>query len=224
MAISKDLLMVLVCPKCLGPVRSSSDGSGILCARCQVQYPVRDDVPVMVAEEAISARQAAAEEEMGRMFAGTVVCYAVEGKDKGLEVTIPQGCCRAVGRSLDDLEKTRVYDTGSTVDLDDSTKRLVLNYVTQQFQGAQAEPKEIGKKKTGDIGSFRRLPDVSLSDEATSRLHAMLFHGPNGVGVLDLVSKNGTFVNGVEVESKFLKEGDIITIGGTKLRIGKGNI
>ena len=47
----------------------------------------------------------------------------------------------------------------------------------------------------------------------------MLFYDDSGlVGILDLVSKNGTYVNGAEVESKILKKGDLITVGGTKIR------
>ncbi len=119
------------------------------------------------------------------------------------------------------MESTRVFDESSTLALDDSTKQLVLNYVTKQFQAGGPSSSESDSGGAGDIGSFHRMPDLSLSDGATSRLHAMLFNGPSGVGVLDLVSKNGTFVNGVEVESKLLKTGDIVTIGGSKLRIGQ---
>lgn len=219
MAIPKDLLSVLVCPKCQGPVRTAPDGNAVLCNRCQLHYPVRDDVPVMIAEEAVVLGQAQAEEELSHMTGHkSVSIFVVEGKNKGLEVKLPLGCCRAVGRSIDELESTRVFDASGVVGLDDSTKQVVMTYVTQQFQGGKSTDSAAG----GDIGAFRRLPDLSLSDGAISRLHAMMFHGPNGVGILDLVSKNGTFVNGVEVESKFLQESDVVTIGGSKLRIGAG--
>jgi hypothetical protein len=176
----------------------------------------------MIADEAISAGKVSKiEKESNVPPAKVVTINIVEGNNKGLEVKVPKGCCRAVGRSLDDTESTRIFDAGPVLTLDDSTKKLVLSYVTQQFSADQITSPESAQGVGEEIGSFRRLPDLSLSDSATSRLHAMLFHGPNGVGVLDLVSKNGTFVNGVEVESKFLKEGDVITIGGSKLRIGK---
>jgi pSer/pThr/pTyr-binding forkhead associated (FHA) protein len=41
----------------------------------------------------------------------------------------------------------------------------------------------------------------------------MIFYDDAGVGILDLVSKNGTFVNGEEVESRILVGGDTIEIG-----------
>lgn len=70
-----------------------------------------------------------------------------------------------------------------------------------------------------NLGGFLRGNDIPLKDIAISRLHAMLFYDESGtIGILDLVSKNGTFVNGAEVESKILKKGDLITVGGTKIR------
>jgi pSer/pThr/pTyr-binding forkhead associated (FHA) protein len=45
----------------------------------------------------------------------------------------------------------------------------------------------------------------------------MMFHDVNGAGILDLVSKNGTYVNGEEVESKSLQDGDLVEVGSSKL-------
>lgn len=219
MAVSKELVNVLACPKCLGPVRLSGDGSGILCARCQLQYPVRDEIPVMIVEEGISSGQVAFEEMSQASLKSVVTIQVVEGKDRGLEFTLPRGSCRALGRSLDDMESTQVFDTGGVVALDDTTKQLVLSYITQQFQQGQKVSGSAELAGPESLGTFQRLPDVALSDGSISRLHAMIFHGPSGVGVLDLVSKNGTFINGVEVESKLLKEDDIVTVGSSKLRL-----
>jgi uncharacterized protein len=55
MAISKDLLAILVCPVCKQPVHLLSDGSGLKCQSCRRVYPVRDDIPVMLPEEATIA-------------------------------------------------------------------------------------------------------------------------------------------------------------------------
>lgn len=220
MAVSQQLLEILACPKCYGSVQVS--GQEILCRQCELLYPVHDDVPVMIVEEAVAAGEASDEEVVEMSSEQTVIFNIVEGKNKGISVKLPKGACRAIGRSLDDMESTRVFEVGSVIGLDDSTKQLVLNYITRQFQtGSRSSPVE-GKVSEFDeenVGSFKRLPDLALSDGAVSRLHAMIFHGRGGVGILDLVSKNGTFVNGTEVESKFLKEGDLVTIGSTKIRI-----
>ena len=52
MAISKDLLDILVCPVCKTPVELVEEDSGLRCAACKLVYPIRDDIPVMLVDEA----------------------------------------------------------------------------------------------------------------------------------------------------------------------------
>ncbi|HXJ03868.1 MAG TPA: Trm112 family protein [Candidatus Acidoferrum sp.] len=52
MAISEELLEILVCPICKTPVKLTPDNSGLKCGTCHRVYPVRDDIPVMLVEEA----------------------------------------------------------------------------------------------------------------------------------------------------------------------------
>ena len=52
MAISSELLSILACPRCKAPVRLTAAGDALGCARCRVAYPIVDDIPVMLAEEA----------------------------------------------------------------------------------------------------------------------------------------------------------------------------
>ena len=52
MAISQDLLAMLVCPICKEHVQLLDDQSGLKCPVCRRVYPVRDDIPVMLPEEA----------------------------------------------------------------------------------------------------------------------------------------------------------------------------
>jgi uncharacterized protein YbaR (Trm112 family) len=52
MAISKELLDILACPLCKEQVRLTPDGIGLICAKCHRVYPIRDDIPVMLIEEA----------------------------------------------------------------------------------------------------------------------------------------------------------------------------
>jgi len=56
MAIPKELLDILVCPVCKAPVKLLADNSGLKCQACKRVYPVRDDIPVMLAEEATIAK------------------------------------------------------------------------------------------------------------------------------------------------------------------------
>ncbi len=52
MAIHPDLLEILACPVCKTPVELVRDGAGLKCAQCKRVYPVRDDIPIMLPEEA----------------------------------------------------------------------------------------------------------------------------------------------------------------------------
>jgi uncharacterized protein len=52
MALSKDLLDILVCPKCKGDIILLDDNSGLVCPACRLKYPIRDDIPVMLVDEA----------------------------------------------------------------------------------------------------------------------------------------------------------------------------
>jgi uncharacterized protein YbaR (Trm112 family) len=54
MAISPELLEILRCPKCRSKVELKADGSGLKCINpdCALVYPVRDDIPVMLVDEA----------------------------------------------------------------------------------------------------------------------------------------------------------------------------
>jgi hypothetical protein len=52
MAISEQLLEILVCPACRAKVELKTDGSGLKCVECKRVYPIRDDIPVMLIDEA----------------------------------------------------------------------------------------------------------------------------------------------------------------------------
>jgi len=52
MAISQDLLDILVCPLCKEPVELKQDENGLKCPACKRVYPIRDDIPVMLVDEA----------------------------------------------------------------------------------------------------------------------------------------------------------------------------
>lgn len=52
MAISKELLEILVCPFCKGEVQVKPDDNGIKCLKCRRVYPIRDGIPVMLIDEA----------------------------------------------------------------------------------------------------------------------------------------------------------------------------
>jgi len=52
MAVNQELLDILVCPQCKKKIILSSDQHWLLCTHCQLQYPIRDDIPIMLIDEA----------------------------------------------------------------------------------------------------------------------------------------------------------------------------
>jgi len=52
MALSPELLEILVCPACRSKLELKPDSSGLKCVQCQRLYPVRDGIPVMLIDEA----------------------------------------------------------------------------------------------------------------------------------------------------------------------------
>jgi len=52
MPISKKLLEILICPQCRGKVRFDENQNGIICDQCKLLYEIKDNIPIMLAEEA----------------------------------------------------------------------------------------------------------------------------------------------------------------------------
>jgi len=50
--ISKELMDILVCPVCKKTLAQKEDGACLKCSECHRVYPIRDDIPIMLVEEA----------------------------------------------------------------------------------------------------------------------------------------------------------------------------
>ncbi|HKE35189.1 MAG TPA: Trm112 family protein [Candidatus Acidoferrum sp.] len=57
MTIPKYALDILVCPVCKSRVALLPDESGLKCVSCRRVYPIRDEIPVMLPEEATIAEE-----------------------------------------------------------------------------------------------------------------------------------------------------------------------
>jgi hypothetical protein len=53
MALNKELLNILVCPECKGDLELTQAEDGLICRVCEVVYPIRDEIPIMLVDEAI---------------------------------------------------------------------------------------------------------------------------------------------------------------------------
>jgi uncharacterized protein YbaR (Trm112 family) len=52
MTLSPRLLAILVCPKCKGPLEYREGESSLVCPTDRLRYPIRDDIPIMLLDEA----------------------------------------------------------------------------------------------------------------------------------------------------------------------------
>ena len=52
MAVCQELLDILVCPKCRGELVLTEKKDGLVCGTCRLLYEIRDDIPIMLIEEA----------------------------------------------------------------------------------------------------------------------------------------------------------------------------
>jgi len=52
MAISQELLEILACPKCKGDIRLTDGGDGLVCENCKLLYEIKEDIPIMLIDEA----------------------------------------------------------------------------------------------------------------------------------------------------------------------------
>lgn len=52
MALSPDLLSILVCPGCRGNLEYDPQAQTLTCPRCRLRFPITNDIPVMLLEKA----------------------------------------------------------------------------------------------------------------------------------------------------------------------------
>lgn len=95
-------------------------------------------------------------------------------------------------------------------------EKVVLTVIAGSNQGTRYE---FDSQKTFEVG---RSADSDLclpNDNHFSRHHLRLEINPPNCRLVDLGSRNGTFVNGFRVEEAFLNDGDVISGGKTALRV-----
>ncbi len=52
MAVKKELLEILACPKCKGDLYLTENEDGLVCLNCKLIYEIKDDIPIMLIDEA----------------------------------------------------------------------------------------------------------------------------------------------------------------------------
>lgn len=56
MKLDAALLDILACPACLASLRADEAAEELVCTGCGLAYPVRDDIPVLLVDEARQTR------------------------------------------------------------------------------------------------------------------------------------------------------------------------
>lgn len=127
---------------------------------------------------------------------------AVEGPDRGMRFTVEDGTYRVIARAPDE-------GPSSTSQLTPDGDRALDGEQVAAVEGHRTRIKKRG-------------PDVTLQDGSVSRTHCIVFVDKGKASLADLMSTNGTKVNGVIVRDVDLKPGDVVHVGKTKLRVDQG--
>jgi pSer/pThr/pTyr-binding forkhead associated (FHA) protein len=93
--------------------------------------------------------------------------------------------------------------------------RLALRFISGKYQGGEfplSEHKEIFVGRGSDL-------DMVLVEDMVSRKHARIWCTDTTIGIEDLGSTNGTFVNGEKIRQAELREGDRVLIGTSILKV-----
>jgi len=76
---------------------------------------------------------------------------------------------------------------------------------------------DLGGRATYRIGS-NPMAELRIADSRLAPLHARIERRKDGIWIVDLGGREGTFVNGAGVHERRLRQGDVVRIGGTWLR------
>lgn len=209
----KEYFDALCCPTCQGSLVLTKERI-IFCQTCLVGYRAVGNVPDLRPEQAISFRKSVA--APGR----NAVLNVVLGEALARSLTLPPGHGAILGRAAqEDGDDITVAGRAGMDALDGHTQKLIDTVLGKKGRN-NSLPYDLGPSGKSHLGDFRRDADFVFFDSSVSRQHAVVYHDRDGVWVLDLVSKNGTFVNGREVENAKLKNNDVLSLGQVSLKVG----
>lgn len=133
------------------------------------------------------------------------VLTVLDGPNAGDTLNIEYGVCRLIGRHLSEAE-TSMLERDGTRSLDQQSTDILSEHL-KEFS---PDPSDV---PTFESVAYERGSDIVLADDSISRAHAMIFFGEDGLGVIDLASTNGTFINSEAIGSGVLRAGDLIKVG-----------
>ena len=136
MTLDAKLIELLACPECKQPVTAVEGGRALLCERCQLKFPVLNDVPVMIVQEAENLRVKSREVTTFYNEDTALTFRVLHGPDMGRTFEVQRKSCRALGRGEETSDRTSILSLGLNLSIDERTKSLIMAYVQRQFQSA----------------------------------------------------------------------------------------
>jgi len=136
----------------------------------------------------------------------------IAGPNQGDSLSIELGSCRLIGRHLSESETTLMDRHGNRqLEAEAATilEKHLEKHLEQQAKASSATPSD----------NLQRGPDIVFGDDSISRAHAMVFFERGNLGVIDLASTNGTFVNEERVNSSVVQDGDVLCLGNVELAV-----
>ncbi len=137
---------------------------------------------------------------------GRAVLAVTAGPNEGDSVRLEVGSCRLIGRHLSESETMLIDRDGNRL-LDGQAADLVTKHL---------KDKSPVNQKDFSVNAFERGPDIIFKDDSISRAHAMVFYDHGGLGIIDLASTNGTFVNSERITSALIADGDVVSLGNSE--------
>jgi DNA-binding NtrC family response regulator len=98
---------------------------------------------------------------------------------------------------------------------------LVQQFTLRAIAGPASGSAYVAHKERIAVGTHPSN-DLALEDPTLSRFHCEIAIRDGRAMIRDLDSRNGTLVDGVAIESAYLREGSVLTLGRTQLRIEVG--
>jgi hypothetical protein len=138
-----------------------------------------------------------------------VILEVEKGKNQGARYEVGVRSYRAIVRAGAAGEHTTDLSAPGEHALDPDDLARVEQHLARRVAG---EPHAERLR----LGAFARAGSIALDDAKVSKNHAMVFVDDDGPSVVDMLSTNGTHVNGKRVAEADLSDGDVINIGKTR--------
>ncbi len=209
----------LICPSCGASRLIPTKEKIIICQDCFTGYRMQNGIPDFRLEYAISFKNKLRGKAKG--IHAVVTILMGEDKDKSFEVKY--GHCIVMGRKINpdlNMDVTVVVKPAQMMysNLDSHNQQLIEKYLSKG-QRKPIAPDQAYSPNNKLLGNFVRNPDFLVGDPSISRAHSVIYQDDDGLNLLDLFSKNGSFVNGYEVESCRLRHNDVISLGVVSMKV-----